>query len=274
MRYLLSRASRSIVTRLAEERTLCAFDFDGTLSPIVEHPDRAVMRARTRKLLVRLAALYPCIIISGRSRRDLLGKLADVKVARVIGNHGAETGMVPSGSRRQIEEWMASLALALGIVPGLWVEDKGHSLAVHYRQCVQKAETRRQILAAASKLKQVRVFGGKQVVNLVVDRAPHKGEALAAERDRLRCDWVLYVGDDENDEDAFAVEGNIVPVRIGRKQRSHARYYLRTQTEIDQLLDVMVRLRMPLASVEALDPQQEQGNIAKRVRPAPRRQRP
>ena len=91
MQYLLSRASRPILTRLARERTLCAFDFDGTLSPIVEHPDRASMRVRTRKLLGRLAALYPCVIVSGRARADVLGKLRGVNVARVIGNHGAET---------------------------------------------------------------------------------------------------------------------------------------------------------------------------------------
>jgi hypothetical protein len=51
------------------------------------------------------------------------------------------------------------------------------------------------------------------------------------------------VGDDENDEEAFALDGNIVAVRIGRKQRSHARYYLRTQAEIDPLLERMVGLR-------------------------------
>jgi trehalose-6-phosphatase len=87
------------------------------------------------------------------------------------------------------------------------------------------------------------VFGGKDVVNVVGRLAPHKGDALAAERDRLQCNWVLYLGDDENDEDAFALGGNIVPVRIGRKQRTHARYYLRTQTEIDDLLELLVRLR-------------------------------
>ena len=77
------------------------------------------------------------------------------------------------------------------------------------------------------------MFGGKQVVNVVARLAPHKGDALAAERDRLKCNWVLYLGDDENDEDAFALGGNVVPVRIGRKQRTHARYFLRTQTEIE-----------------------------------------
>jgi trehalose-6-phosphatase len=113
-----------------------------------------------------------------------------------------------------------------------------------------KAGARRRILAAARNLDQVRVVGGKQVVN----RAPDKGEALAAERDRLRCNWVLYVGDDENDEDAFALDGNIVPVRIGRKQRSHARYYLRTRAEIDQLLELLVSARLfPVGASQTRD---------------------
>jgi trehalose 6-phosphate phosphatase len=135
----------------------------------------------------------------------------------------------------------------------VWVEDKGLSLAVHYRQSPQKTQARNRILAAARQLKGVRVYGGKQVVNLVADQAPNKGDALAAERDRLRCNWVLFVGDDENDENAFALGGNVVPVRIGRKERSHACYYLRTQAEIDELLDLLVRLRKPAIPVSAKD---------------------
>jgi trehalose 6-phosphate phosphatase len=83
-------------------------------------------------------------------------------------------------------------------------------------------------------------------VNLVVDGAPDKGDALAAERDRLGCDWVLYTGDDATDEDAFAMDGNVVPVRIGRKRRSNARYYLRTQAQIDKLLELLVLFRAPM----------------------------
>ena len=254
MHYLLSRASRAILMRLAQERTLCAFDFDGTLSPIVDHPGQAVMDDRTLSLLGRLAALYPCVIVSGRGRADVLGRLSGVKVARVIGNHGAETEATTRKPGRRLEQWKASLELELGTLPGVWVEDKGLSLAVHYRQSPQKTEARRRILAAALNLDQVRVVGGKQVVNLVVNRAPDKGEALAVERDRMKCNWVLYVGDDENDEDAFALDGNLVPVRIGRKQRSHARYYLRTQAEIDKLLELLVSARLfPAAAPQTRD---------------------
>jgi len=242
MKYLLSKPSLSIATALAKERTLCAFDYDGTLSPIVEHPRLAVMRVRTRRLLRRLAVLYPCIVVSGRARADVLEKLSGIKVANVIGNHGAETeGAIESS--QQIEQWRAALELELETVSGVWVEDKGMSLAVHYRQAAQKTDARRRILAAARKLNVAHVFGGKQVVNLVLTGAPNKGDALAAERDRLGCNWVLYVGDDANDEDAFALSGNVVSVRIGQKLRSRARFYLRTQAEIDELIELLLRLR-------------------------------
>jgi len=242
MLYLLARASRPILTRLAGERTLFAFDFDGTLSPIVDHPNAAGMRDCTRSLLARLASAHPVVILSGRARSDLFGKLTGVKVRRVIGNHGAETGPPTEKWSRRVQGWKRVIGPELGSLPGVWVEDKGLSLAVHYRQSTDKAETRRRILAATRSLKHARVFGGKQVVNVLVDGAPHKGEALAAERDRLKCKGVFYVGDDENDEDAFALDGKIIPVRIGRKRHSHARYYLRSQAEIDTLLEKLVRL--------------------------------
>ena len=241
MEYALSRSARHVLTQLSRERTLYAFDFDGTLSPIVPNPDDAVMSRRTRALLTCLAAARPCVVVSGRGRADLMQRVNGVCLAQAIGNHGAETGDASRAPRRRIAQWKAALEPALGNLPGVWVEDKDLSLAVHYRQAARSSDARSRIFAAARDLPHVRVFGGKRVVNLVLDSAPHKGQALAAERDRLGCDWVLYVGDDKTDEDAFALCGNIVPVRIGLSQRSHARYYLRTQSEIDRLLAVLVR---------------------------------
>ena len=247
MKHLLSHDSLSIVTLLAAERTLCAFDFDGTLAPIVADPRRAGLRAHTRALLRNLAALYPCIVVSGRARKDALKKLIGVPVLRVIGNHGADTGDT-STARTSVEHWKTALEASLGSVPGLWIENKGLSLAVHYRQCANRPEVRRRILAEACALSFAHVFGGKQVVNVVAESAPNKGDALAKERDRLGLNWVLYVGDDENDESAFALEGNVVAVRVGRKLRSHAAYYLRNQFEIDKLLSALIHLRRALSS--------------------------
>jgi trehalose 6-phosphate phosphatase len=236
MRYLFSTATQPVWGLLAAERTLCAFDFDGTLAPIVERPELAAMRERTRELLRRVAAVYPCVVISGRSREDLAAKLVGVDVAGMVGNHGAD-GVVETG------EWRRVMEAGVAGMDGVWVEDKGASLAVHYRQYAAKAEARKRIANVAAGLEGARVYGGKEVVNIVGEDAPHKGTALAAERERLGCEWVLFVGDDDNDEDAFGLGGNTVPVRVGERVRSKARYYVKDQTEVDRLLERLAALR-------------------------------
>ena len=188
-----------MVKLLAGEHTLCAFDFDGTLAPIVANPERAAMRSRTRNLLSHLALLYPCIVLSGRAREDLLEKLAGVPTVRVIGGHGADTGEADN-SRHLLEEWQSVLEASLASVPGLRIENKGFSLAVHYRQSRNKEAARCCILAAAGSLRKARVFGGKKVVNMAPADAPNKGDALASERERLHCNCCLLYTSDAADE--------------------------------------------------------------------------
>ncbi len=200
------------------------------------------MRGRTRQLLRRLATLYPCIVVSGRARADVLSRLEGLNVARVVGNHGAETESAPL-ERQTVQRWKRLLQGELDAIPGVWLEDKGSSLAVHYRQSERKQEAQQRIRTATQRLTAARVYGGKQVVNIVLEEAPHKGDAVLRERERMQCEWVLYVGDDENDEDAFALRGNVLAVRIGRKLRSKAAYYLRTQEEIDELLKRLIAVR-------------------------------
>ena len=243
MRYFLSPAGRSVATRLAAEKTLCAFDYDGTLAPIVAHPAQARMGMATRRLLTKLTALYPCAVISGRAKRDLLARLAGTGLKRVIGNHGADAGNPSREAPAVVREWAMELAPVVAPLDGVWIENKGYSLAVHYRQSVRKREARRSILAAVRRLRRARVVGGKQVVNVVPAGAPNKGTALLFERDSADCKCVLYVGDDDNDEDAFALSADVVAVRVGHKTASCARYYLRSQPEIDRLLELLIALR-------------------------------
>jgi trehalose 6-phosphate phosphatase len=251
--YLLSSSARPVLERFARSRSLCAFDFDGTLSPLVDHPGQARLPGSTRRLLARLAACYPCLVLSGRARHDLLGKLDGLPLHRAIGSHGADTGHDTPALDALVQGWKAAIAAGMNPIPGVWLEDKGASLAVHYRLSKRKAESRRHILSATRGLPRARVFGGKHVVNIVAEDAPHKGAALAHERDRLGAEWVLYAGDDTNDEDAFALGGNLVSVRIGRSRRSHARYYLKNQSEIDRLLELLADLRgCPSAAVAML----------------------
>ena len=244
MKPILARAERATLARFARGRLLVAFDYDGTLAPIVGNPARAGMRASTRALLRRVTALYPCVVISGRSRRDLLTRLRGLGVTQAIGSHGGDPSPRPRELRARVGRWRASLARRLRGLAGVTIEDKGLSLAVHFRRAPDRGRAHEAIRAAASRLARARVVGGKCVVNVVARGAPHKGAALAAERRRLRCDTTLYVGDDETDEDVFSLPGRRqLGIRVGLMPGSRARYYLRSQRQVDSLLETLIRLR-------------------------------
>lgn len=246
MQYILSRRSHPLLSQLARGKTLCAFDFDGTLAPIVERPEDAMIPPQTESLLARVASLYPCIVVSGRAWPDISRRMNGIPLARVYGSHGAETEQSQDRRPAPVERWKALLEPHLNHQPGVWIEDKGSSLAIHYRQSPEPLQTEQSILNAAATITGARVIGGKCVVNLVLESDPNKGTVLIAERDRLQCHCVLYAGDDDNDEDAFGIEGRIVGVRVGRSDKSRARYYLRNQSEINTLLSELIRFRTPL----------------------------
>jgi trehalose 6-phosphate phosphatase len=238
MRYVLARANREVLEQFACSRMLLALDFDGTLAPIVADPCRAALRASTRRLLRRAAARHPCVVISGRSRADLLGRVAGTGVAEVVGNHGSEPWQAGAPARRAVGRWKAQLRRRLSAVRGVVIEDKGLSIAVHYRRARERGEARERILAAAARLRGVRLVSGRLVLDVLPSGAPHKGLALEQARARFACDTAVFVGDDETDEDVFALDqpGRLLTIRVGRSRSSAASYYIRAQAEIDALL--------------------------------------
>ena len=245
MTYLFTRPHHDLLEMFASSNVLLAFDYDGTLAPLVDAPARATMRASTRRLLEQASKLYPCVVITGRAQADALGRLRNIEVCRVVGNHGAEPTRHTKTMRRRVQRWLPVLKRRLAGRQGVIIEDKGFSVAVHYRQARKRNSTRRAVLSAARSLDDVRLVGGKLVVNCLVPDAPHKGLALERERSHFACDTVLYVGDDETDEDVFQLDrpGQLLSIRVGRKRTSAAPYYIRNQAEIDRLLETLVSLR-------------------------------
>lgn len=245
MRNVLARGERATVARFLDGRVLLAFDFDGTLAAIVRDPARAGLRATTRRWLGQLAAVGPCVVISGRARADVTARLEGLGVRAVIGNHGLERGPAPAAWRRLVAAWREDLAAVVAAQPGVVLEDKRLSLALHYRRAPDRARARRAILRAVARLPRARVLGGKAVVNVLPDRSGHKGAALEREMRRLGCPRALYVGDDQTDEDVFrlARQERLLTVRVGRSARSAATYCLRSQGQVDALLALLVELR-------------------------------
>lgn len=245
MRNILSEENREILEQLAWSNLLVAFDFDGTLAPIVREPERAVMRGTTRRLLEELARLYPCIVISGRAQADALKRLRGIGLDQVVGNHGIEPWQSTPELTRKVRAWRPRLEQRLARFKGVNVEDKTFSVAVHYRRSREKGKARAAILDVAAALGGVRVIGGKQVVNILPGGASNKGAALERERARLRCDTAIYAGDDETDEDVFALDqpGRLLTIRVGAKRASLARYCIRSQAQIDELMRALIDLR-------------------------------
>ena len=245
MKNILMAAHLHVLRELAWSNALLAFDYDGTLAPIVADSGAAHMRARTRGLLERLSAAYRVIVISGRASSDALEDVRGLGCCEVVGIHALPPDEHALGQVSEVLRWQPAIERGLEGLKGVSIEDKRFSLAVHYRRSREKKKARAAILRMAAMLEDVRVIAGKQVINLLPKTAPHKGIALERERERLGCDTALYVGDDETDEDVFSLDqpGRLLCIRVGSKKTSAAPYFIQNQRAIDTLLWTLLEHR-------------------------------
>ncbi|MBX3161360.1 MAG: trehalose-phosphatase [Deltaproteobacteria bacterium] len=246
MKYILSPDQAGVLARVAHARALIAFDFDGTLAPIVPDRTRAAMRDSTRALLASLARLYPVAVVSGRARSDVAARMEPIELRHVVGNHGMECDGEHLGFTGDLAAVRATLARELAGAPGVEIEDKRLSLSVHYRAAPSHAEALARIERAIEEVdRPIRVIGGKLVTNVLPAGATNKGDVMLELVEREHVDVAVYVGDDVTDEDVFELDrpDRIVALRVGEAATSAADFYLREQDEIDQLLARLVELR-------------------------------
>ncbi len=219
-------------------RVLLAFDFDGTLAPLTADRERAFMTEASSKLFQAVCARFPCAVVSGRARADVLSRLDGASAQWVVGNHGIE----PSPEEAKFERWAQQLRseieAELSGLPGVDIEDKRYSLSVHYLHAEDRRKAEEAILAVVRGREGVRVGAGKNVVNLVPSSAPHKGDAILRLAQASDFERVIYVGDDETDEDVFRSKFPfpLLGIRVGHSSTSAASFYLSDQTHIDRLL--------------------------------------
>jgi trehalose 6-phosphate phosphatase len=244
---ILAKRNLPILAYFAWSNVLLAFDYDGTLAPIAPTPARARMRAETRRLLADVARRYPCVVISGRALDDLLRRLGRIPVWYAFGDHGLEPPSGSDGGAALVGNWVRQLNERLTGHSGIVIEEKKHSVTIHYRHVRDKRGVRNAIADVVSGLPDVRALGGVQAVSLIPRGGPDKGVALQQARRMFACQTAIYVGDDDTDEDAFASAppGQLLSIRVGAAGASKARYRLRSQRNIDRLLRVLLALRAP-----------------------------
>jgi trehalose 6-phosphate phosphatase len=232
------------------DRLAVFLDYDGTLTPIVSHPEDAWLTDSMRQTLRELAACVPVAILSGRDLDDVRGR---VHVDGIVyaGSHGFDIAGA-GGLRRQLGEAYLSvldtaeteLREALDEIPGAQLERKHFSVAAHYRN-VNENDAFRVALAVdavAVKHRELRRIDGKKVYELLPDIDWNKGKAVLWLLETLGLDGAnalpIYIGDDRTDEDAFrALEKSGVAILVSEQsQPTTARYSLKNPAEVERFL--------------------------------------
>lgn len=260
MKYIFSRDIGKILK--IKQRIFLFLDFDGTLSPLVKTPQSAridpkikgILRALSRKKSVVLG------VISGRSLTDVR-KRAGFSRILYAGNHGLE---VYFQGKRQLVKKKACLpgskilrsvkkTLKAGFqdINGVVFEDKGVSLAVHYRKVQSRLQGRvKAVFQEAAgpflKNKQFTVTAGKKVLEVRPNFAYGKADAVAFFERKLnkkKGEPTVFIGDDITDEDVFKSLGRAdIGIRVGKSRKSQAGYFVKNINEVRVLLKKILEL--------------------------------
>ena len=202
-----------------KEKTVFFFDYDGTLTPIVQQPDLAKISLEMKEIIRQLSLKHKLAIVSGRGRRNLQ-TLVDIPRIFYAGDHGLDIiGPDISMIHPKIKKFLPliqniskSLDKSLTHIPGVIIEKKKTSVAIHYRQ-VSKEDLPGLKLPLNKILKEnrenIRLLKGKKVVEFLPNIEWNKGKAVLWILNALRLDWsnskIFYLGDDTTDEDAFRI---------------------------------------------------------------------
>jgi trehalose 6-phosphate phosphatase len=248
----------------AHERCVLLLDYDGTLTPIAPRPDAAHLSPTMQTVLRSLSAhpRYRVGIVSGRALADLHELMAG-NGFYLAGNHGLEIegpeGRYVSPEAQALRPRIHALAQALrrdlAGIPGVLIEDKGVTLSVHYRRVptayVPMVKERVHVRAGpAVEAKMLTISTGKAILEVRPYVPWDKGEAVQWIVERLRQAkptvgvLVIYLGDDETDEDAFRVltSSGIGIVVGGDRHDSAASYYVDSVEEVERFLTILREL--------------------------------
>src|SRR6185369_934718 len=223
---------RAAVKRIAlTPNLLVAADYDGTLAPIVDDPIRAAPLPEAVAAIRELAQLpqTTVAVISGRALRDLAALSRLPSEVRLVGSHGSEFDV---GFVERITPEVVALRTRLGRAifaladdqPGVRLEQKPASVAIHLRGAGHDVVARvtEAVRSGPATWPGVFLTTGRDVIELSVV-ATDKGTAIDELRTQMSASAVVFVGDDDTDETAFAkLQGPDIGIRIGRGEATQA----------------------------------------------------
>jgi trehalose 6-phosphate phosphatase len=202
---------QDVLSRLAEDPASAALflDVDGTLAPIVARPELAAVPEETRVELRRLAGRYGLVAcISGRTGAEAR-RLVGLDGIVYVGVHGLE--LAPDA-----DVWRATLR-PFAELGWPWLEDKGLTVALHWREAPDEAAAKAELEAVAERARSAGLEPrwGRKVLELRPPVEADKGTAVRSLLDEHGLRRGLYAGDDTTDLDGFrGLGGCEVAVRV------------------------------------------------------------
>jgi len=247
----------SLIDQWGNKKIILFLDYDGTLSPIADQPSQAVLPSENKELIEHLVKnpKFLVVILSGRKLSDIK-EMVGIEGVVYIGNHGWEIegssmhfeSLVPLHVSAMMEKIKYELITQLCEIQGVFVEDKGVTLSVHYRQAAADQEFLvKRIFDYVSmpyrRKNELKSHSGKKVLELKPPIQWDKGKAalwLLRKQEILHGKGEvipIYIGDDTTDEDAFlALKDKGITVFVGESASIAAQYYLSDPDDVTEFL--------------------------------------
>jgi trehalose 6-phosphate phosphatase len=237
-------------------------DFDGTLVDIAEDPEGIRVERELVRLLAEVSRITDggVILVSGRAIADLDLHLHPLKLPSA-GLHGLEYRMIADGpvmrntaGNGQLDPARRELAAFAAAWDGVLLEDKGASLALHYRRAPEAAAAAKDAAEnACRKLGGTFICLAGKMVYEVKPRDAHKGQAIARflGRNALARRRPVFLGDDVTDEDGFRAcnDEQGISIRVGDpRTETLARYRLENVGQVEAWLGQMINNKTRPAS--------------------------
>jgi len=225
------------------------FDIDGTLIELAPTPEAVIVPAALRADLAALhRALGAVALVSGRSLSSIDALFHPI-VLPASGQHGAESRLdgqtLAAAPLTALRAILAPLREFAQRHPGVVVEDKGSSVAIHYRTAPTLADevaaTTHSLIADRGELE---ALSSKMAVD-IKPRSASKGVAI---------DWFMtqppfagrvpvFAGDDRTDEAGFAAvnQRGGLSIRVGERAASAAQYSLDSPAAVREWIAGLVR---------------------------------
>lgn len=220
----------------AREKIFLIFDYDGTLTPIVDTPDKAVLDTKTRTMIESLAKQpnLKIAIVSGRSIKDLQ-VLSGIKSQEIIisGSHGGEVlyqeqynviSNVPKVA--QLDDFKIFVKKALNNFGGIIFEEKPFSFSIHYRLAKENdvGLIKQLIIEQFERMelnKHFKIQPGKKVIEIIPESF-NKGKTVKSILKMFPQYFYVYFGDDLTDISAFNVVKQIGGMPLGIKDQERS----------------------------------------------------